>query len=97
MLLLALHAPGITELFSVSIQTCIWFLKHGRSPQLFQYPKDQNTLTSRIIDYFHFTYILSKLLERHLHGLITDHLDANYPIAQNNGAFNQRNQQCLLY
>ena len=73
-------APGITELFNVSIQT-------GTIPEAWKIssivPLPKGSKHTNVSNYRPISLlpVLSKLLERHIYGLISDHLDENYPIA----------------
>ena len=82
-------APGITKLFNTSIQTGVipdaWkFSSIVPTPKGSKYTFVSNYRPISLLS------ILSKLLERHVYSLITDHLDANYPIALEQWGFQPR-------
>ena len=78
--------PGITKLFNISIRT-------GTIPEAWKIssivPIPKGSKHNSVSNYRPISLlpILSKLLERHIHKLITDHLDINNPITPEQWGF----------
>ena len=82
-------APGITELFNTSIQTSVIPEAWKRS-SIVPIPKGSKHTSVSNYRPISLLPILSKLLERHVHSLITDQQDVNYPIALEQWGFQPR-------
>ena len=84
-------APSITNIINLSLKTgsftTLWKTSHA-----VPIPKSENRTSPSNYIYrpISLLSILSKVLERHVHGLITEHLSLTHPLAINQWGFRAR-------
>ena len=87
-------APSITNIFNLSLKTgsfpTLWKTSH-----VVPIPKSENRTSPSNYWPISLLSILSKVLERHVHGLITEHLSLTHPLAINQWGFRARRSTTL--
>ena len=85
-------APGITKLMNLSISTSK-FPTAWKTSSVVPVPKGSNHTSVSNYRPTSLLPILSKLLEKHVHGLILNHLNLHHPIALQQWGFQSKNLQ----
>ena len=82
-------APSVTNLFNLSLKSglfpILWKTSHVVPiPKAKEYTSPSNYRPISLLS------ILSKILERHVHSLITEHISVTHPLADNQWGFRAR-------
>ena len=87
-------APSVAKLFNLSLRTGC-FPTHWKTSHVVPIPKsDQHTSPSNYRP-ISLLSILSKVLERHVHSLLTEHLSPDHPLSQDQWGFQAKRSTTL--